>query len=46
MFVQLDYHMYNADTYIGEGQNVPLKLDNFISMEHFDFIAFSVSVGY
>jgi FkbM family methyltransferase len=45
MFGQLDYQIYHADKYEGGMQNIPLNIDDFFNMEHFDFLALPVSAS-
>ena len=39
MFTEMDYNIYHVDTFVETGKLVPLELDDFYSMTHFDFLA-------
>ena len=39
MFSAMDYTIFHVDTFAGEDQSMPLKLDDFYRMDHFDFLA-------
>lgn len=39
MFMRLNYQIYHADIYMEGRENIPLTVDDFYSMGHFDFLA-------
>lgn len=45
MFRQLDYQIYHAEKYEEGKQNIPLDIDDFFRMEHFDFLALPLSAS-
>ncbi len=45
MLRQLDYQIYNADKYKEGSENIPLTIDDFNGMGHFDFLALPASTN-